>query len=191
MSRTGIVIKDRWRDPVLSTSERIVLIPSRDRCDRDHRYLAQAWDPRANPTKPGKPHGRYESATFPTKAEAHAWATKRRAEFIAGTSSAKKPIWQEIGYEYLESLKLRMEKPVTPRYLAQMAEQAFQGSRWPLEVKLHGDFRSRRLKNTPDELRKQDERLLRVLIDSCHTSGLIVVGYSGRDDSIAVTPTTQ
>lgn len=65
-----------------------------------------------------------------------------------------------------------------------LAEQAFQGSRWPLEVKLHGDFRSRRLKNTNDELRTQDERLLRVLVDSCRTAGLVVAGYSGRDDSV-------
>lgn len=56
--------------------------------------------------------------------------------------------------------------------------------RWPVEVKLHGDFRSRRLKNTNDELRQQDARLRQVLVESCRRFGLIVVGYSGRDDSI-------
>ena len=43
-----------------------------------------------------------------------------------------------------------------------------------------GEFRSRRLKNTSDELRMQDEKLRRILIDSCRRLGLIVVGYSGR-----------
>lgn len=65
-----------------------------------------------------------------------------------------------------------------------MAKQAITGERWPLEVKLHGDFHSRRLKNTGDELRCQDNQLRRMLVDSCQRSGLVVIGYSGRDDSI-------
>lgn len=55
---------------------------------------------------------------------------------------------------------------------------------WPVEIKLHGDFRSRRLKNTSDELRQQDASLRQLLIDTCGRFGLIVAGYSGRDDSI-------
>jgi hypothetical protein len=56
--------------------------------------------------------------------------------------------------------------------------------RWPVEVKLHGDFRSRRLKNTSDELRHQDVRLRQLLVDSCRRHGLVVAGYSGRDVSV-------
>lgn len=58
---------------------------------------------------------------------------------------------------------------------------------WPIEVKLHGDFRSRRLKNTTDELRQQDSTLRVTLIDACMRFGLIVIGYSGRDESIMQT----
>lgn len=65
-----------------------------------------------------------------------------------------------------------------------LAAQCIGDGRWPVEIKLHGDFRSRRLKNTNDELRHQDQRLRRVFVDSCRRFGLIVVGYSGRDDSI-------
>ncbi|SEA86710.1 SIR2 family protein [Variovorax sp. YR216] len=65
-----------------------------------------------------------------------------------------------------------------------IARQAMVDGRWPIEVKLHGDFRWRRLKNTPDELRHQDKELRAVLVDSCRTSGLVVCGYSGRDDSV-------
>ena len=65
-----------------------------------------------------------------------------------------------------------------------IAEQAIPEGRWPIEVKIHGDFRSRRLKNTSDELRLQDERLRRMLVECCRRSGLIVVGYSGRDSSV-------
>ena len=64
------------------------------------------------------------------------------------------------------------------------ALQAIQEERWPVEVKLHGDFRSRRLKNTPDELRRQDSVMRQVLVDSCRQNGLVLVGYSGRDDSV-------
>lgn len=65
-----------------------------------------------------------------------------------------------------------------------LAKQAINEQRWPIEVKLHGDFRSRRLKNTNDELREQDSRLRQIFVESCRQFGLIVVGYSGRDDSI-------
>ncbi|MBR1172680.1 SIR2 family protein [Bradyrhizobium sp. KB893862 SZCCT0404] len=65
-----------------------------------------------------------------------------------------------------------------------IGRQVIDEGRWPVEVKLHGDFRSRRLKNTGDELREQDAKLRALLIESCCRWGLIVAGYSGRDDSI-------
>lgn len=67
------------------------------------------------------------------------------------------------------------------------ASEAINESRWPLLVKLHGDFHSRRLKNTSDELQKQDEEMRECLLTSCRTNGLAVVGYSGRDASIMET----
>jgi hypothetical protein len=65
-----------------------------------------------------------------------------------------------------------------------LAKQCVDEGRWPVEVKLHGDFRSRRLKNTSDELRLQDEQLRRILVGSCRRFGLVVAGYSGRDSSV-------
>ena len=65
-----------------------------------------------------------------------------------------------------------------------LAEQAISDERWPVEIKLHGDFRSRQLKNTGDELRHQDVLLRQVLADQCPRFGLVVAGYSGRDDSV-------
>ncbi|MBV8217440.1 MAG: SIR2 family protein [Solirubrobacterales bacterium] len=65
-----------------------------------------------------------------------------------------------------------------------VAEEALTEERWPLAGKLHGDFRSRRLKNISDEPRQQDARLRRALIAACGRYGLIVCGYSGRDDSV-------
>ena len=64
------------------------------------------------------------------------------------------------------------------------ALQAIKEERWPVEIKLHGDFRSRRLKNTAAELRTQDARLGLALNHSCQRYGLVVAGYSGRDDSV-------
>ena len=65
-----------------------------------------------------------------------------------------------------------------------LAAQLITDGRWPIEVKLHGDFRSRRLKNTNDELRHQDVRLRKVMVDCCRRFGLVVAGYSGRDDAV-------
>jgi NAD-dependent SIR2 family protein deacetylase len=65
-----------------------------------------------------------------------------------------------------------------------LAMQAINEGRWPFLGKLHGDFQSRRLKNTPEELRVQDAQLRYALSECCKRFGLNVVGYSGRDDSI-------
>jgi len=65
-----------------------------------------------------------------------------------------------------------------------LAGEFISQQQWPIEVKLHGDFRSRRLKNTSEELRYQDAKFRRQLIDACRRFGLIVAGYSGRDDSV-------
>lgn len=55
---------------------------------------------------------------------------------------------------------------------------------WPLLVKLHGDYQSEQLKNTPIELQEQDRHLREVMIQALGRFGLVVVGYSGRDHSI-------
>lgn len=65
-----------------------------------------------------------------------------------------------------------------------LARQCINEERWPIEVKLHGDFRSRRLKNTTDELRLQDERLRQMFTEMCTRFGIVVAGYSGRDTSV-------
>ena len=51
-------------------------------------------------------------------------------------------------------------------------------------VSLHGDYRYDELKNTPDELQRQEEKLRSGLIDEIGRNPLIVCGYSGRDHSI-------
>ncbi|MDO9562052.1 MAG: SIR2 family protein [Bradyrhizobium sp.] len=61
---------------------------------------------------------------------------------------------------------------------------AYGESRWPIYGKLHGDYHSEALKNTTEELRKQDAEMRRNLINACRGQGLAVVGNSGRDATI-------
>lgn len=51
-------------------------------------------------------------------------------------------------------------------------------------VSLHGDYRYDDLKNTTKELQTQDAALRNALIRKTQTASLVVVGYSGRDQSI-------
>lgn len=67
---------------------------------------------------------------------------------------------------------------------AARAETCLRESEWPLIAKLHGDYQSVELKNTDQELAQQDAQLRLVLTQSLQRFGLIVVGYSGRDDSV-------
>jgi len=69
----------------------------------------------------------------------------------------------------------------------QRASEAISEGRWPILAKLHGDFHSRRLKNKPEELRRQDAQLREALISACGTHGIAVIGYSGRDASVMET----
>jgi NAD-dependent SIR2 family protein deacetylase len=65
-----------------------------------------------------------------------------------------------------------------------LAMHALNDSRWPLLVKIHGDYRSNRLKNTTEELRSQDGEMRHALVEACKRFGLAIVGYSGRDNSV-------
>lgn len=67
---------------------------------------------------------------------------------------------------------------------AERGERVMADGAWPLVVKLHGDYQEVALKNTADELRKQDDRQRRTLIGLCKRFGLLAVGYSGRDASV-------
>lgn len=69
----------------------------------------------------------------------------------------------------------------------QLALTAIQQDRWPVLVKLHGDFRSERLKNVRSELDHQDAQLRQAFATSCQVNGLVVAGYSGRDESVMST----
>jgi hypothetical protein len=72
---------------------------------------------------------------------------------------------------------------VTPEN-AVVGRQVLEEGRWPIILKPHGDFQSRRLRNTSAELQKQDEELRRLLVDSTRRQGLALIGYSGRDQSV-------
>ncbi|UOY03223.1 SIR2 family protein [Blastococcus sp. PRF04-17] len=64
------------------------------------------------------------------------------------------------------------------------AAVAIQERQWPLIVKLHGDFREKRLMNTESELQQQDVALRQFVADVSRQFGLAVSGYSGRDRSV-------
>jgi hypothetical protein len=57
----------------------------------------------------------------------------------------------------------------------------------PTVVKLHGDFRYDPLQNTEEELQRLEESLHNYLIDASSKRGLLVVGYSGSDESVLQT----
>lgn len=67
---------------------------------------------------------------------------------------------------------------------SEIARQALSESRFPLLIKIHGDYQSRRLKNTAPELQAQDANLRDALKNSCQRFGLVISGYSGRDASV-------
>jgi hypothetical protein len=64
------------------------------------------------------------------------------------------------------------------------AKQALNGDQFPVYVKLHGDFRYQSLKNLSSDLAAQNTELAGALQIAGGRFGLIVAGYSGRDESV-------
>jgi hypothetical protein len=54
----------------------------------------------------------------------------------------------------------------------------------PQIIKLHGDYKYDRLKNTEQELQELEDKIGNRFISSIQGGGLLVVGYSGNDDSV-------
>ena len=67
---------------------------------------------------------------------------------------------------------------------ARAANNALNNEEYPLYCKLHGDFRYDSLKNLPQDLVGQNEELSNCLVNAGNRFGFIVVGYSGRDESV-------
>jgi hypothetical protein len=53
-----------------------------------------------------------------------------------------------------------------------------------IHIAIHGDYRYDALKNTPPELQDQDSRLRKALVRNLADTSLVVIGYSGRDESV-------
>lgn len=64
------------------------------------------------------------------------------------------------------------------------AINALNADQFPLYVKLHGDFRYQSVKNLANDLLRNDEELQRCFVAAATRFGLIVSGYSGRDENV-------
>lgn len=64
------------------------------------------------------------------------------------------------------------------------ANAALNSEQYPIYCKLHGDFRYQSLKNLAEDLKEQNSELGSCFVNAGNRFGLIVAGYSGRDESI-------
>jgi hypothetical protein len=67
---------------------------------------------------------------------------------------------------------------------AASASKALSNEEYPFYCKLHGDFRYDSIKNLRDDLANQNQDLSKALLVAVNRFGLIVTGYSGRDESV-------
>ncbi|HKS72841.1 MAG TPA: SIR2 family protein [Terriglobales bacterium] len=64
------------------------------------------------------------------------------------------------------------------------ALEALNAERFPFYAKIHGDFRYQSIKNLSDDLRTNDAEIKTAFVAAAARYGLIVAGYSGRDDNV-------
>jgi hypothetical protein len=90
-----------------------------------------------------------------------------------------------------DDLVERAERPDAARRLCEVSPESgrrlskfVEDNASPVLVKLHGDYRYDKLQNTEEELKSLDDELRKYLLQACKENGLVVVGYSGRDESV-------
>lgn len=64
------------------------------------------------------------------------------------------------------------------------ALEALNNERYPIYAKMHGDFRYAEMKNLPEQLIENDKEIEKCFVNACSRYGLIVSGYSGRDENV-------
>lgn len=64
------------------------------------------------------------------------------------------------------------------------ALEALNNEQFPFYAKIHGDFKYQKLKNLADDLINNDKEIQKCFVASCSRYGLVVSGYSGRDNNV-------
>lgn len=64
------------------------------------------------------------------------------------------------------------------------ALEALNSANFPIYAKIHGDFRYQSIKNLSNDLKSNDEKLKECLLAAATRYGLVVSGYSGRDENV-------
>lgn len=67
---------------------------------------------------------------------------------------------------------------------AYAAIDALNADQFPFYVKLHGDFRYQSIKNLSSDLLQNDQHLQKCFVAAAARFGIIVAGYSGRDENV-------
>lgn len=77
-------------------------------------------------------------------------------------------------------------KNITPFHLegSYAALAALNAERFPIYAKIHGDFRYKSIKNLEADLLSNDSEIQKCFLAAAVRSGLIVCGYSGRDNNV-------
>ena len=77
-------------------------------------------------------------------------------------------------------------KAIAPFHLegSYAAKAAVNNDEFPVYCKLHGDFRYQSLKNLEEDLKAQNQELSDAFLAAGARFGMVVAGYSGRDESI-------
>jgi len=85
-----------------------------------------------------------------------------------------------------KSLAAVAGKDIVPFHIegSYAANAALNNDEFPIYVKLHGDFRYQSIKNLAPDLLTQDKELGKCLVSAGNRLGLVVAGYSGRDESV-------
>jgi len=64
------------------------------------------------------------------------------------------------------------------------ALDALNAERFPIYAKVHGDFRYQSIKNLAADLVSNDKQIQRAFVAAAARYGLVVAGYSGRDENV-------
>jgi len=89
--------------------------------------------------------------------------------------------------EVIETACVKVNKTSIPTYHLEgsyVALDALNAERFPIYSKIHGDFKYRSVKNLAPDLLSNDLEIQKCFLAASNRYGLIVTGYSGRDQNV-------
>ena len=177
----------------LYSADKSIKITTIEQRDYEFRHDIENWIKVNYRNVPENEYGFFFEKAFPSRQDRKNYITEtlKSANPSIGYKIIKFLIENEIIWHYVTTNFDNLIQKVYPDTI-EVSEENIKTRKnyikvnceYPLVIKLHGDFRYDWLRNTDTETQELNKTVMTSLEDLFKPLGLIIIGYSGRDESV-------